>query len=125
MAARGIVPDLVDYVETDKGVDSYEVPQGSTDKFDALDEAMLAVAAECPDAEIFVREVCEEPWTPERELDYAAGMLVREIIHVEKRTVRPSAEPEYDADTVGACVGFLRQHGFTDAADALRRGMPT
>lgn len=124
MAAHGIVPDLVNYVGTDKDVDSYEVPQGSTDKFDALDEAMLAVAAECPGAEIIVREVCEEPWTPERELDYAAGVLVREVIHVEKKTVRPAGAPEYDADTVGACVGFLQKHGFTDAADALRRGMP-
>lgn len=124
MASRGIVPDVVEYVATENGVDSYEVPSGSTDKFDALNEAMLAVAAECPGAEISVRETCEEPWTPERELDYAAGVLVREVVHVEKKTVRPAGAPEYDADTVGACVEFLRRHGFTDAADALRRGMP-
>lgn len=125
MASRGIVPDVVEYVGTENGVDSYEVPSGSTDKFDALDEAMLAVAAKCPGAEISVRETCEEPWTPERELYYAAGVLFREVVHVEKKTIRPAAAPEYDADTVDACVGFLRKHCFMDAADALRLGMPT
>lgn len=110
MTSHNICPDYLVLSDSEPGVRQYEVPDGTMDQWDGVEDAFAALAKEFPTLTIEVKENCEEPYFPSREMRFHGE-------DVESRYGRRLDPDEYDSKTCRAIAELLRSNGMAEAAN--------
>lgn len=122
MEEQNIIPD---YLHTLEGVQlneaagqdmafvELEAPNGSMDQWGDVEEVFARLASKFTSLDFKVREQCEEPFEPTRDLLFFKGG------QQDTAWGRILAPDDADSVTVALCVDYLRSIGQTEAANML------
>lgn len=109
---KDIVPGILSPDEPGS-ISDYSVPDGSTEQWSDMPDAMRLLSGEIPGITVSVQEQNEEPWCPDRSLVYRDGQETQSLYG---RRVAPG---ELDRETVTSCIRLLQGRNQAEAAFIL------